>query len=261
MTETVKLKIIVTDDEQNVRQVIIQLLNRFFKQNIILIEEAENIAQAHELLIANKHDLVLLDIEMPGGNGFQLLEKFTNPEFDVIFITSYDQYAIKAIKYSALDYLMKPLSSGEFRSAIEKAIGRKRSEINRKVELSALKENLSIPSSSKKIILNHKTKLDYVYEDEILWMEGEINYTHIYLTNGKIIHISKTLKDFEELLCSSDTVFLRIHKTFIVNLKHATEFNTIESKIKLSSGKYVDVSRRKKNEVILSLKKMKGDFF
>src|SRR5579872_4143694 len=101
MEEITGLKILIVDDERNVRQVVAQLLHRFFEQNIILLDEAENVKEAEEFLLSKKHDLVLLDIEMPGGNGFKLLEKFTNPEFDVIFITSFDEYAIKAIKYSA----------------------------------------------------------------------------------------------------------------------------------------------------------------
>ncbi|MGQ0827639.1 MAG: LytR/AlgR family response regulator transcription factor [Bacteroidota bacterium] len=239
---------LIVEDEFRVRQVLVKLLKQHCPA-ITLVGEAENITNAHALIIKHKPDLVFLDIEMPGGNGFDLLSKFDSPGFETIFVTSYGHYAINAIKYSALDYLLKPVIIDELKAGVNKAVQRIESKhITRQYAL--LKENLE-HTNPKKLGVISKGKLHHVNVNEITYIEGSGNYSNIYLTNGERHIVAKTLKDYEEILCAEDSLFARVHKSYIVNIKQISHVEKgEESPLVLYNNIKLEISRRKRQEVL-----------
>jgi len=202
------------------------------------------------LILKVNPKLVFLDIEMPGGNGFELLAKFDPPFFETIFVTSYGHYAISAIKYSALDYLLKPVMIEDIKQIPERY--NKKQEVKYLADqYKLLKENLS--EKQKKIIINNKTKLEYLSFDDIIYLKADGNYTLFFLKNGSKQLVPKTLKEYDEMLCS-DNSFIRIHKTYIVNAIYIDHIEKGESTLLLlKNGTRLEVSRRKKQELILRL--------
>jgi two-component system, LytTR family, response regulator len=246
-----KVNVLVVDDEANVRSVIVRLLTDLFSDSVQVIGEAESTGDAFALINERHPQLVLLDIEMHGEDGFQLLELFEKIPFDVIFITSYNQYAIKAIRCGALDYLLKPVMLNEFKAAIEKALNRNRELVSIEKNIQAIQQNRQSKPGEQTIVLNQKNKIDTVYAKDIVWLEGDINYTIVHLLNGKKHYVAKTLKDFEEMLCDGGSGFMRIHKVSIVNTIYIEKI--IQGKttiLQMRTGEKLEISRRKKTEVL-----------
>jgi two-component system, LytTR family, response regulator len=251
------LDVLIVDDEAHVRSVLARLLKDFFGDAVTVTGEAGGVNEAWNKINLLKPHLVLLDIEMHGEDGFQLLELFGKSiPFDVIFVTSYDQYAIRAIKHSALDYLLKPVMLDEFKAAINKAILRRKEQVNISAQVEVLQQNVKVKEEEQSIVLNHKTRIESVYCKDVVWLEGDINYTIVHLQNGKKHHVAKTLKEFEETLCGGSSRFLRIHKTSIINTEFVQKImNGQTASLLLKTGQKLEVSRRKKTEVmqVLSL--------
>lgn len=245
-----KLTAIVIEDERKLREVFIELL----KENCPEIEvlgDVSNINDGYDLILLKKPQIVFLDIEMPGGNGFELLSKFERIPFETIVVSSYGHYAIRALKLSALDYILKPVMIEELvkiTERIKEAIELKESALKYKL----LKENLTSPEQEKKILLQSKKKLEHVVLKDILYLQSESNYTTIYIRNMTRIVVSKTLKDFEETLCEEeDGSFVRIHKTYIVNVNHIKSIDRGEDcSAILTDNTRLEVSRRKKLPLI-----------
>jgi two-component system LytT family response regulator len=241
-----KLSAIIVDDEFKLRKVFTQLLQENCPE-LEIIGEADNIQDAYDLIVSKKPAIVFLDIEMPGGNGFDLLARFPTILFETVFVTSYGHYAIQALKLSALDYLMKPVSVEHLTSLTERiksAITLKESAF----KYNTLKANLQHNELDKKLIIQSKDKLEQVIVHTILYLKAEDNYTLIFLENGKKIIVSKTLKEYEEILCEFDqSFFIRIHKSFIVN---AHQIKLIERgegcSVLLKDNTRLEVARRRK---------------
>ncbi len=245
-----KFTAVVVEDEYKVREVFINLIKHFCEE-IEIVGEAENINDAYNLILSVKPDIVFLDIEMPHGNGFELISKFQKPPFEVIFVTSYGHYAIKAIKLCALDYLLKPVMITDLMEMLERV--KDKFELKRQSEsYSILLENLNNSDQNKKLVIHTKTKTETVFLNEIIYLEGDGNYTHIQLENGKI-YVAKTLKEYEDILCSSDSDFFRVHKTYIVNTKYILEVIQGENTIRLKNNICLEISRRKKQELLEKL--------
>jgi len=191
-----------------------------------------------------KPDVIFLDIKMSGSSGFKLLELVDNIDFEVIFVTAYDNYAIKAIRFSALDYILKPINPDELKTAISKL--RSKIKKGQKVnQLNMLLANLSREGIYDKIGVSSDGKLEFLKTQSIIRLQGESNYTRIYLIGGRSILASKTLVEFEELL--EDFEFFRVHKTHLVNLSHVKSFyKTKNSYLLLSDNSRIPVSRRRK---------------
>jgi two-component system LytT family response regulator len=249
------LGVLIVDDEANVRKVLARLLKELFGDTVQLLGEAGGVAEAYEMIGRLKPNLVLLDIEMHGQDGFQLLEMFDKAiPFDVIFVTSYDQYAIRAIRHSALDYLLKPVMLEEFKAAIQKALARHKEQVNISGRVEVLQQNVKVKEEEQSIVLNHKTRIESVYCRDVVWLEGDINYTIVHLQSGKKHHVAKTLKEFEETLCGDNSRFLRIHKTSIINTQYVQKImNGQTASLLLKNGQKLEVSRRKKTEVLQAL--------
>lgn len=221
---------------------------------VIVIDEARTVKDGIEKIKRLQPNIVFLDIQLSDGLGFDILSAFVEHTFKIIFTTAYSQYALKAIKFSALDYLLKPIDSEELKLAISRIKAfQKNDEINR---LELLISNIKEPEKRKKIAL--QTSEGYsIYEiDTIVRCSAESNYTCVYFTNGKKNLFSKTLKDFEELLEGSN--FERIHHSHIINLNHLINFvNKDGGYVIMQDKSSVPVSQRKKAQLIDRLNKLK----
>lgn len=240
-----KIRAVIIEDEFKARVVFCSLIEKFCPE-IDIVGEAENISNGYELIIKEKPQLVFLDIEMPGGNGFELLSKFENPPFETIFVTSYSHYAIKAIKYSALDYLLKPVMIEELELVVSRY--KEKNELKFNAEhYKLLKENLS--GKEQKLIINLKNKLEQVTINDIIYLKADGNYTFIVSKGEKKYYTSKTLKEYDELLCSDENeLFMRVHKSFIVNIKYIQSIEKGEYLL-LNDDTRIEVSRRKRQEL------------
>ena len=209
--------------------------------------------KALELIKTFKPTLVMLDIEMPNMNGFDFLNQATDCDFDVIFTTAFDQYAIKAIRFSALDYLLKPIDNVELQSAINRHIIRQQLAMpNQQLQVSNLLSNLQqkVPEYFK-LALSTTDGVSFFEPFFILYCEAENNYTRFIFSNHKPILISKTMGEYEEIL--SDHGFIRIHKSYLVNKKHITKLDR-EGMVWMIDGKALAVSRRRREALSALLK-------
>lgn len=248
------LKGIVIDDEKNGRDVIKSLVNTYCS-NVELIAEASNINDAYNLIIELQPDFILLDIQMPGGNGFELLKKFNVINFDIVFITSYDKYAINAFKFSAVDYLLKPVEIDDLIQAIEK-IRHKRMLSDKETfdKYTYFLNNISSDALLKNIALQKGDKVYYLKLSDIAYLEAESNYTRIVTISNETFIQSKTLKYYEDLFQDS-TLFFRISRSHIVNISHIKSYSKSEPCIlTLDNGTELEISRRKKTELISLMK-------
>lgn len=248
-----RITAILIDDEKSGRENLSGLLHEYCPQ-IQIMDEANSVKEAIPLIEIHSPQLVFLDIEMPGAKGFQLLEHFHNFSFEVIFVTAYDNYAIKAIRFSAADYILKPINRNELIVAIEKVAGR----IKRKAENDQIKQlfyNVRHPQNPK-IGLPTNNRIEFVEVKSIIRCQGESNYTHLFFDNRKPLLVAKTLVDFEELL--KEHGFVRAHKTHLVNLNHVTSYMKNDGgQLILSNGDSVQISRRRKELVTRQLQLMR----
>lgn len=245
-----KLKGIVIDDEKNGRDVIKSLVSTYCAE-VNLVAEASNITDAYHLILQHQPDFVLLDIQMPGGSGFELLQKFEKINFDIIFITSYDKYAINAFKFSAVDYLLKPVEIDDLVHAIDK-IKQKRQANDKEAfdKYSYFLNNVSNDDQLKNIALQKGDRVYYLKLSDIMYFEAESNYTRIVNVSNETFLQSKTLKYYEDLF-QDNPMFVRISRSHIINIIHVKSYSKSEPCIlTLANGYEIEISRRKKTELI-----------
>ena len=237
------IKAIIVDDESDAHVVIKKLLEKCSKK-IDIIGTATSIEAAHKLILSTNPELVFLDIQMPDGNGFQLLNKFNVPTFDVIFTTAYEQYAIKAFKYAAIDYLLKPIHLED----LENAINRYSNEaeiVLKQNRFQVLLDNAgSNPFHFQKLALPSLNSYEMVNLKDIVYCKAEGNYTIVQLLNNKQIIVTKLIKWFEEILPMQ--TFFRIHKSYIVNLNLIIKVEKNEGIIIMENGLRFDIAERVK---------------
>lgn len=246
------IKSLIVDDEKNGRENLAGLIQSHCPQ-IRVVAEAASVEQAIAAIQEHHPQLIFLDIEMPGGNGFRLLEHFKDFPFEVIFVTAYDNYAIRAIRFSASDYILKPINLNELIAAVDKVTQRiySRSENER---IRQLYLNTMHPANPK-IGLPSGDRIEFVEVKSIVRCQGESNYTYIYFSDRKPLLTAKSLIEFEELL--AEYHFLRVHKTHLVNLNHVSSFNKNDGGIlNLSNGDSVAISRRRKELTLEQLKQV-----
>jgi two-component system LytT family response regulator len=240
------LRTIIIDDEKKNRIVLQKMLEQHCQKEIEIVALCENALLGKDAIETYKPDLIFLDVEMPKQNGFEMLQSLKSLDFSVVFVTAHDHYAIKAIKFSALDFLLKPIDAKELKLAVEKA-ERNSQKAKSNEQFHILFHSLN--STHKKIALPTRNGLVVVNVSEILRCEAESNYTRIFLTNQELFLASKTLKDFEQLL--EECNFVRIHQSHLVNFEHIKKYNKGDGgSVILTDGTEVEVSRRQK-EVLL----------
>lgn len=239
-----KLNAIIVEDEKTSRDILKNYLSKYCP-NVKVLGEAENIDEALILIRNNELDLVFLDVEMPFGNAFDLLEKVGDIDFETIFVTAYNHYAIDALNAHASYYLMKPISIEELIKAVDYV-----TEI--KTKENALHEEVLVPKTNAvngKITIPQQDGFEVINTADILFCKADDNYTEIYLNNNKKKLVSKTLKYFEEAL--NDGGFARVHKSYLVNVNEVVKY--VKGKggsVVLSNGKQIMVSASKKSDLL-----------
>lgn len=242
---------IIVDDETNGRENLKHLIYKFCPQ-INIVGLASSAEQAVELVTSKNPELVFLDIEMPFKNGFDFLEMLPQIHFDVIFTTAFDHYAVRAIKFSALDYLLKPIDIEELKLSVQKLIQKRNTNESSEKKFQLLLSNLKVRNTLQKIAVPTLDGLVFINISEIIRCEADNNYTRIYCTDTEPTLVSKTLKDYEDMLAGMN--FFRIHHANLINLHHVKKYIRGEGGfVVLSDNITVEVSRRRKNEFLKQL--------
>lgn len=213
-------KAIIIDDENRTRDLIAKMINSF-GLDIEAISAADSVESGIKAIEEYQPDLVFLDIQMPDGTGFDLLRSIDKKNFDVIFITAHEEFAIKAIKFSALDYILKPVDPTELKAAVERALVSLNSE-KEEVQFEALHNNMQA-QQKRRLVLKTQESVHVVDLEQIIRCEADRNYTSFFLTEGRKILVSKTLKEYETLLTGYN--FLRVQQSHLVNLDYVDRYD------------------------------------
>ena len=214
------IKAILIDDEAHIRNDIREKLQTHFSEEISILDEAESVTKALDSIKTYEPHLLFLDVHLLDGTGFDLITKSDYKKFDVIFITGYDNHAIKAIKVGALDYILKPVDEDEFKDAVSKAISNHKKE-NHLEKLIEISSEYFQGVKKKRVILKTTDNVYAIYEDDIIYCKSDGNYTTFYTQQLEKIVVSKSLKKITEIL--SEDVFIRCHQSYIVNKKTCIE--------------------------------------
>ncbi len=248
------IRALIVDDAPQVRKLLRLMLSEL-AEDVTIVGEAENTEQAVSLIRSEKPELVFLDIEMPGKSGLQLVDEFQETEinFQVIFITAYNQYAIQAFRLSAVDYLVKPVKEQELLEALNKV--RTQSELKRTAEqLKLLSRHLKVQTDNT-ISIPVSYGNEYINTEEIEYIEADNTYVTLYFVNGDRKLISKHLKYFENLLCTFDA-FTKVHRSYIINRNHMKAFRREDrGTIVMNNGKQISLSRSHRQSFLEALEK------
>lgn len=242
---TMPIKLIIVDDHQVLLDSMETALNS--RNEFEVLGTATNGKRLFKLLKNTDPDLVILDIEMPTMDGFQFIQKLQNKNFPVVITTAYNQYAIKALKNEAIDYLLKPIDTDDLKETIAKI---KKFNYNNYTsnKLEKILLNFNSNNIQKKITINTDGKLVFLESDEILYAESDGNYSTLFLADGSKLVLTKKLKEVNELL--PDETFFRIHNSYIINLNKIKEFLKTDGYVILKSNHKIPVSRQKKSDFL-----------
>lgn len=242
------MRAIIVDDELLVAQNLNLLLKRYCPE-VEVLQMAHSAADAERLIKELEPDLIFLDVEMPGGNGFDLLKRFTQIRFGIIFVTAFDHYAIQAIKFSAIDYLLKPIDINELKGAVAKAREQlKNRSINQ--SLNILLHNMAQPATKlQKLSLPTQDGMTFIAINDIIYCESDGNYTIFYLDDGQKLLITRQIGVYEELL--PEPLFCRIHRQYIINVNKVARYvKGRGGHVVMTDGQEIDVAVRKKEDFL-----------
>jgi len=245
------IKAIIVDDELGARESLSKMLEKNCKQ-IEVVAKVDSMLSAFEAITNKEPDLVFLDIEMPNGNAFDLLEKFKTINFNIIFTTAYDHYAIKAIKFSAIDYILKPIDPEELITAVKRFEDRADQKATLDKQFKTLLSNVRPENKLKKVGIPDGDGLIFINLSDIIRCDSDGNYTFFILTSGKKIIASRTLGEYEQMF--ADDNFFRIHRSHLINLEHVKKYIKGEGGyVVMSDNSQVEVSRRNKTDFLEKL--------
>jgi len=246
-----QLTAILIDDESSSRNSLRQKLVTHCP-DITIVAECESGEDGIKAIQSHNPNIVFLDVEMPRMNGFVMLQQLEQRSFELIFTTAYDHYAISAIRFSALDYLVKPIEIKTLKEAVDRAREKIQTDLpNQRIE-TLLHNLIDEKNVHNRIAIPSLEGLQFIEITDIIYLEAESNYSFIYLQNATRITVSKTLKDFEELLPSH--TFVRIHHSYIINKNHVRKYLKGEGgQVLMSNGKLLDVARRKKEDFMKAI--------
>ncbi len=248
------IKALIIEDEQKSREMLAMLVQQNCP-NLQLLGSAKNVHEGVEMINSLKPDLIFLDIQMPDGTGFDLLEQVQDKKFEIIFTTATDKHALKAIKYSACDYLLKPLDIDELKQAVDK--------VSNKQNVAPTMENLQFliqhlkkaDDTYQKITLPTGNAYEIVNIKDIIRCEADASYTHFHLVGGKKLMVSASLKHYEDLLPENE--FIRVHHQHLINMNHVTRYLKQDGGYAvMSDGTQIEISRRKKDAFMERLNKV-----
>ncbi|MBI5914565.1 MAG: response regulator transcription factor [Bacteroidetes bacterium] len=246
------IRTVLIDDNPHAIRGLKEDLARWFPE-VEIVGEAEGVVSGAKVLRQARPDLLLLDIQMGDGTGFDLLEIVSDLRFQLIFTTAYDEHAIRAFRFAAVDYLLKPIDPEELRRAVERAKQQLAWQADR---LPMLKDHFEKKQTPKTIALHTADKIHIARLEDLLRLEAEGNYTKVFFTNGKNLLLTKTLKEFSDLL--EPAGFIRAHQSHLVNFAHIREFiKTDGGYLVMVDGMKVPVAVRKRVEVLERLENVK----
>lgn len=245
-------RVLIIDDESKTRKLIVKMVERL-KLPIEIVGEADSVESGYFMVKEHQPDIVLLDIQMPDGSGFDLLEKIQNKNFKVIFVTAHEEYAIRAIKFAALDYILKPIESSELKLSLLNAIESVKSDQDLEAKYESLLKNIS--NEQKRLVLRTKTSMYVIDVKEIVRCESDRNYTNFFLNDGRKILTSRSLKEYEDVLCLPK--FIRCHRSFIINMDYLERFESKDGgTIIMKDGSEIPLSRSNRDRFIEILDSM-----
>ena len=237
------IKAIIVDDEKDARDSIQLIVSQFYNDDVEIVASLSSVKDAVKAINSLKPELVFLDIEMPNENGLQLFEYFGESiDFDVVFITAYQKYALTAFRYAALDYLLKPVDYQQLGETIQRFKRKTRNYSKVKIEtfINNLSNDLEI---NKKVMFPTKNGYQIIKINNILFCKAEINYSTIYTLDNSSVTIVSTLKNLEEVLPSN--IFFRSHKSYLVNINYIKTYDKNRDKIILENGREIDIATRR----------------
>ena len=244
------IKAVIIDDEKDARFLLNKLLENKFQDEVEILGEADDVESGIACIEEHSPELVFLDVKMPQGTGFDLLSKLKEIDFEVIFVTAFDAYAIKAFEFSAFGYLMKPLKEQELAKLLTKLKSQKELAVSKtfaEKRLKILIENYGDDKKIHKLVLSNMDGFGVVDIEKIIRLEGDGNYTKFIVENGRALTSSKNLGEYEDLL--ADHGFFRIHQSTIVNLRHVTGFHKADGgQVEMTDGQLGKLSRHRKAE-------------
>lgn len=244
------IRVILVDDEKRIRVSLLNILKLHYPQAQV-VAEADSVASAREVLSTQQADLVLLDIKLPDGSGFDVLQAFLPLRFRVIFITAFDQFAVQAFKFSAIDYLMKPVIPAELVSALDR-VQEQLSAESLDLKLQTLMQNMSQANAPKKIVLNTHETVHVVSVADIVRCEADRNYTRFILAGAKPVFVSGSLIEYEEMLQAHG--FFRSHHSHLINLAHVDRYEKKDGgRLIMKDGSEALVSVRRRDELMSAL--------
>ncbi len=248
------MNICIIDDEKDNREILSFIITTYHK-DVRILGEADSVESGITLINATKPDLIFLDIEMPDGTGFDLIRQLSVCKPEIIFCTAYNQFALKAIECSALDYVLKPIIKGSIENALKRAV-KKLDDNNKVLQYEILNEQLKNQASVRaRFLLSNSDKMHIIYVDELICCVAHSNYTDIFMEHGKKITVAKTLKEMESIL-HNYTHFIRIHQSNIINANKISNLVKMENNLSvlLTNDMELAVSRSKKDHLLEHLK-------
>jgi len=248
-----KLRTIIVDDELDAVNFIQSIVEEYCPK-LEIVGKAHSAKEGSKIIIDKVPDLVFLDVEMPHGSGFDLLANFPEKTFDVIFITAFNHYAIKAIKFSAVDYILKPININEFISAVDKVLEKRNNGDHRNASFTTLLENVR-SNMPGKLAIPTSDGMEYLNTKDIIRVEADRSYSWFYLVGHRKVLVSRNLKEYQELL--TDRNFFRTHNSHLINLEHVKKYIRSEGgAVELDDGSQVPISRGKRDLFLLQMAKM-----
>jgi two-component system, LytTR family, response regulator len=247
------LKTLIVDDEPDALNFIATLVREYCPA-LEVVGTAGTAREGIRKIIDAQPDLVFLDVEMPHGSGFDLLAEFPRKTFDVIFITAFNHYAIKAIKFSAVDYILKPININEFIQAVEKVVEKRSTSPSRNENYTALLENLknNVPS---KLAIPTSDGMEYLNTRDIIRIEADRSYCWFFLRNQRKVLVSKNLKEYQELL--NDRNFFRTHNSHLINMEHVRKYIRHDGgAVEMEDGSQVPISRNRRELFLIHMGRM-----
>jgi two-component system, LytTR family, response regulator len=239
------LKVVIVEDELHSRETLKNLLMEFC-QPVEIMALSRNVEEAVSDIRTQQPDLIFLDVELQTGTGFDVLTQLKDMQFDVIFTTAFDHYAVKAIKYSSLDYLLKPIDIEELQQAMAKAILRKGEQTQRE-KMDVLLSNLSSGSGRRKICLATADSVEFINVNDIIYCEANGSYTNFHFIGGRQLLVSKHLKEYENLLMECN--FMRVHNSYLINLGEVKKFVKSDGGyIVMNNDITITISQKKREE-------------
>lgn len=242
------MKAVIIDDEAALRASV-RLQLQYRAPHVQVLGEASSLAEGVELLKQEQPDVVFLDVELGDGTGFDLLKHFPAPSFSVVFVTAHNKFAVQAFRFSAIDFLLKPIDGLELTEAIAK-VEKERSKNNLEDKLKLFLQNFGTQEKSKKrIVLKTLENIYFLEITDIMWCEADRNYTNFHIADGRTILISKNLKEYEDLL--TDFTFYRLHHSFLVNLDFIDHIDKKDGGVVVMKNKAeLPIAARKKEQLL-----------